>query len=141
MATLGMITLVVDDYDRALAYYVDGLGFTLVEDTVLDSDQRWVVVAPSSGGARLLLARARGEQQVAAIGNSVGGRVAYFLYTDDFDATYARFSAAAVEFIEEPRTERWGRVVVFRDLYANGWDLIETGSASGGRSATGHAPN
>ena len=75
MATLGMITLVVDDYDRALSYDVDGLGFTLVEDTVLDSDQRWVVVAPSSGGARLLLARARGEQQVAAIGNSVGGRV------------------------------------------------------------------
>jgi catechol 2,3-dioxygenase-like lactoylglutathione lyase family enzyme len=136
MVTLGMITLVVDDYDRALAYYVDGLGFTLVEDTVLDSDKRWVVVAPSSGGARLLLARARGDQQVTAIGNSVGGRVAFFLYTEDFDATYARFAAAGVEFVEEPRTESWGRVVVFRDLYANGWDLIETGPAPGAPSAT-----
>jgi catechol 2,3-dioxygenase-like lactoylglutathione lyase family enzyme len=136
MVTLGMITLVVDDYDRALAYYVDRLGFALVEDTVLDSDKRWVVVAPSSQGARMLLARARGEQQVTEIGNSVGGRVAFFLYTEDFDATYARFAAAGVEFVEEPRIERWGRVVVFRDLYANGWDLIEHRPAPGERSTT-----
>ena len=130
MTTLGMITLLVDDYDRALGYYVGTLGFTLVEDTPLDSEKRWVVVAPSVEGARLLLARARGDQQVAAIGNPAGGRVAYFLYTPDFEATYARYVEAGVDFIETPRAEKWGRVVVFRDLYANAWDLIETASTT-----------
>jgi catechol 2,3-dioxygenase-like lactoylglutathione lyase family enzyme len=127
MNTLAMVALVVDDYDHALEYYVGVLGFTLLEDTVLSRDQRWVVVAPDEGvaGARILLARARGEEQLAAVGSAAGGRVAFFLHCDNFDATYERFLAAGVNFTELPRDEPWGRVVVFRDQYGNGWDLIE----------------
>ena len=132
MFTLGMVTMVVDDYDRALDYFVGVLGFTLVEDTALAPDKRWVVVSPAadSPGARLLLAQARDDDQKAAIGRSTGGRVAFFLYTSSFDETYENFLAAGVDFTEQPRHESWGRVVVFRDLYGNGWDLIEVASSN-----------
>ena len=124
--TLGMLSLLVRDYDEAIAYYTQTLGFTLIEDTALSETKRWVVVAPSeSDGARLLLAQAGNETQQAYIGNQTGGRVFLFLYVTDFDATYARYRAAAVKFIAEPRQEAYGKVVVFEDLYGNLWDLLE----------------
>jgi len=120
-----MITIVVDDYDSAISHYVNDLDFTLIEDTVLSEEKRWVVVAPSQEGARILLARAANEQQCAAIGNSTGGRVGFFLYTNDFLKTYESFRLRAVEFVESPRQETFGQVVVFKDKYGNKWDLIE----------------
>lgn len=124
-ASLGMIALVVRDYDEAIAHYVNALGFTLIEDTRMSETKRWVVVAPGDGGARLLLAKAANATQEAAIGNQAGGRVFLFLYTPDFDAAYAHYAAAGVRFIETPRQEAYGKVVVFEDLYGNRWDLIE----------------
>ena len=125
-ATLGMLTLVVRDYDEAIAYYTQTLGFTLIEDTALSETKRWVVVAPSvEGGARLLLAQADNETQQSYIGNQTGGRVFLFLYVSDFDATYARYHAAGVKFIAEPRQEAYGKVVVFEDFYGNRWDMLE----------------
>ena len=127
MATsLGMIAIVVPEYDEALAHYVDDLGFTLIEDTQLSPEKRWVVVAPGNSGAQILLAKASSAQQEAAIGNSVGGRVGYFLYTDNFDNTYQDYLAKQIEFTEAPRNESFGKVVVFKDLYGNKWDLIES---------------
>lgn len=123
--TLGMLSLLVRDYDEAIAYYTGKLGFTLVEDTRMSETKRWVVVAPSTNGARLLLAKAGNDTQQAYIGNQTGGRVFLFLYTPDFDATYERYRAAGVHFIETPRLEQYGKVVVFEDLYGNRWDLIE----------------
>ena len=125
MKTLGMVTIVVDDYDIALSHYVNDLGFTLIEDTQLSPDKRWVVVAPSEQGAQILLARAANEEQSKAIGNSTGGRVGFFLYTNNFDETYDNYISHSVEFIEKPRNESFGRVVVFKDRYGNKWDLIE----------------
>ena len=125
MARLALIALVVRDYDEAIAYYCGVLGFALREDTALTPDKRWVVVSPGEGGSHLLLAKAADEAQRAAIGAQTGGRVFLFLHTDDFDADYARLNAAGVEFLETPRSEPYGRVVVFRDLYGNKWDLIE----------------
>ena len=125
MLSLGMITIVVDEYDDAITHYVNDLGFTLVEDTVLTPEKRWVVVSPGSSGAQLLLAKASGETQTAAIGNSTGGRVAFFLYTDNFTQTYEGYLASGVEFTESPRSEAFGQVVVFKDKYGNKWDLIE----------------
>ncbi len=125
-AALGMIALVVRDYDEAIAHYVYGLGFTLIEDTPMSATKRWVVVAPSEdSGARLLLAKAADETQAAAIGNQAGGRVFLFLYTSDFDASYTRIAAAGVRFDGAPRQEAYGKVVVFEDMYGNRWDLIE----------------
>lgn len=124
--TLGMLSLLVRDYDEAIAYYTQKLGFTLIEDTRMSDTKRWVVVAPSeSDGARLLLANAGNDTQQAFIGNQTGGRVFLFLYTPDFNTTYERYSAAGVHFIETPRQEKYGKVVVFEDLYGNRWDLIE----------------
>ena len=120
-----MIAIVVDDYDSAISHYVNDLGFTLVEDTALSPDKRWVVVAPSKNGAKILLARAANEAQRGAIGNSTGGRVGFFLYTTDFDETFASYKSRGIEFTEEPRKEAYGRVVVFKDKYGNKWDLIE----------------
>jgi catechol 2,3-dioxygenase-like lactoylglutathione lyase family enzyme len=120
-----MVTLVVDDYDPAIAYYCDVLGFTLLEDTVLSDVKRWVVVSPGPGGGSLLLAKATNEAQRAAIGNQTGGRVGFFLHTTDFDAYYRALTEAAVDFTEAVRHEAYGRVVVFRDRYGNLWDLIE----------------
>jgi len=120
-----MITIVVDDYDTAISHYVNDLGFTLIEDTVLTPEKRWVVIAPGDTGGKILLAKAANEAQVAAIGNSTGGRVGFFLYTDSFQETYQRFLSRGIEFMETPRNESFGQVVVFKDKYGNKWDLIE----------------
>jgi len=125
MNTLGMIAIVIDEYDLAISHYVNDLGFTLIEDTALTADKRWVVIAPSSSGARILLAKASNEDQRAAIGNSTGGRVGFFLYTTNFSETYSSYKSKGIEFIEEPRSEAYGQVVVFKDTYGNKWDLIE----------------
>jgi uncharacterized glyoxalase superfamily protein PhnB len=120
-----MIAIVVDDYDQAIAHYVNDLEFSLIEDTALTPDKRWVVVAPSSQGARILLAKAVNEDQKNSIGNSTGGRVGFFLYTDNFQDTYQLFLSRGIEFTETPRNESFGQVVVFKDKYGNKWDLIE----------------
>ena len=120
-----MIAIVIDEYDLAISHYVNDLGFTLIEDTALTADKRWVVIAPSSSGARILLAKASNQDQRAAIGNSTGGRVGFFLYTTNFSETYSSYKSKGIEFIEEPRSEAYGQVVVFKDAYGNKWDLIE----------------
>ena len=128
MARLATVTLLVREYDEALLYYTTILGFHVVRDTDMGSGRRFVVVAPNTAecsGAALLLARASNEQQIAAIGNQTGGRVAFFLEVENFSAVYARYVAAGVVFIDEPRHEPYGTVAVFKDLYANLWDLIE----------------
>lgn len=122
--TLGMIAIVIDEYELAIDHYLNDLGFTLVEDTELSPEKRWVVIAPSSAGAQILLAKAADDQQVAAIGNSTGGRVGFFLYTDNFSETYESYLAKGIEFTEKPRNESFGQVVVFKDKYGNKWDLI-----------------
>lgn len=126
MLTVATISLLVREYDEAIAFYRDRLGFALVEDTALGGDKRWVVVAPEGGrGARILLAKAEGEAQQSAIGNQAGGRVMFFLETDDFEGTYGAMMDKGVTFLETPRHEAYGSVVVFADLYGNKWDLIE----------------
>lgn len=124
MQTLGKIALVVADYDEALDYFVGTLGFDQLEDTDMGGGKRWVVVAPSGGGCALLLAKAKNDEQRAAIGKQTGGRVFLFLETQDFDRDYERYDELGVDFIEEPRRETYGKVVVFRDLYGNLWDLV-----------------
>jgi len=120
-----MIAIVIDDYDQAIAHYVNDLGFTLIEDTALNPEKRWVVISPSSQGARILLAKANNQEQKNAIGNSTGGRVGFFLYTDNFSETYELYLSKGIEFTETPRNEKFGQVVVFKDKYGNKWDLIE----------------
>ena len=120
-----MITIVIDEYDAAIKHYVEDLGFTLIEDSTLTPDKRWVVMAPSDQGARILLAKAASETQKAAIGNSTGGRVGFFMYTTEFSQTYELYKSRGIRFIDEPRQEAYGRVVVFTDKYGNKWDLIE----------------
>lgn len=123
---IAVVTLLVPDYDNAIAYYVGKLGFKLVEDMALSAAKRWVVVAPpGKGETSLLLARADSPEQRQAIGNQAGGRVFLILKTDDFDRDYARFKQAGIEFLEKPRLEAYGKVVVFRDAFGNKWDLIE----------------
>ncbi len=122
--TLATVTLVVPDYDAGTEFYVGKLGFELIEDVALGDGKRWVVVGPV-GGARLLLAKAANDAQAAAIGNQTGGRVSFFLETDNFAETHARFMAAGVEFLEEPRHEVYGTVAVFSDPFGNRWDLLE----------------
>ena len=119
-----MTTIVVDGYDRAIDYYTNILGFTLTEDTVLSPEKRWVTVRPGTNGASILLALAATQAQASRIGNQTGGRVGFFLHTDTFDADYARMKAAGVLFIDLPRTEEYGKVIVFLDLYGNKWDFI-----------------
>ena len=121
-----MIAIVVDEYDAAISHYVDVLGFTLIEDKAMTAEKRWVVVAPSNDGAKILLAKAATDQQKAAIGNSTGGRVGFFMYTTNFDETYQNYKAQGIEFIDSPRQEEYGQVVVFKDKYGNKWDLIES---------------
>ena len=121
-----MVAIVVDDYDAAISHYVNDLGFTLIEDKVMTPEKRWVVVAPSKEGARILLAKAANDQQRLAIGNSTGGRVGFFMYTTKFTETYENYKARGIEFVEQPRQEIYGQVVVFKDRYGNKWDLIES---------------
>jgi catechol 2,3-dioxygenase-like lactoylglutathione lyase family enzyme len=125
--SIAQVTLVVRDYDEAIAFYVGTLGFTLVEDTDLpDPGKRWVVVAPpGSGGCRLLLARAVGDEQASRVGNQTGGRVFLFLHTDDCRRDFRAYRDRGVVFVREPREEPYGTVAVFQDLYGNLWDLIE----------------
>ena len=130
MSHLGLVTIVVDDYDRARRHYVQDLGFTLMSD--LDQgDKRWVVVAPPGTerlphATHLLLARADDPAQQARVGDQTGHRVSFFLHTDDFDMDHITLTQRGITFEEEPRDEPYGRVAVFRDLYGNRWDLIET---------------
>ena len=126
MNTLGMIAIVVDEYDAAILHYVNDLGFALIEDKEMTPEKRWVVVAPSKDGAKILLAKAATDQQRAAIGNSTGGRVGFFMYTTKFVETYEKYKAGGIEFVEQPRQEAYGWVVVFKDKYGNKWDLIES---------------
>ena len=120
-----MIAIIVDDYDSAIVHFVNDLGFSLIEDSSLSPEKRWVVVAPGEDGAKILLAKASNDAQRDAIGNSTGGRVGFFLYTTDFNQTFQKFKSNGIEFIEEPRQEPYGQVVVFKDKYGNKWDLIE----------------
>ena len=122
---IGEVTLVVDGYDRAIEYYVDVLGFRLLEDTRIDEQKRWVRVGPGSAGTSLLLARATTAGQTASIGHQAGGRVFLFLHTSNFKSDYESMASKGVRFLEEPRDEAYGRVVVFEDLFGNKWDLIE----------------
>jgi catechol 2,3-dioxygenase-like lactoylglutathione lyase family enzyme len=123
--TIGSVTLLVPDYDEAIAYFVGTLGFSLVEDTPQGPGRRWVLVAPSGGGARLVLAAPSHASQAAHIGKQAGGRVFLFLHTDDFHRDYARMGAKGVRFVETPRKEPYGWVAVFEDRWGNRWDLLE----------------
>ena len=125
MATwLALTTLVVPDYDAAIAFCVDALGFDLIEDSDMGAGKRWVVVGGKDGG-RLLIAKAATETQAAAIGHQTGGRVGFFAHTDNFTGTHARLVDAGVKFLEQPRHETYGTVAVFSDPFGNRWDLIE----------------
>ena len=127
MTQLALITLVVDDYDRAIGWFREALDFDLLEDSPFQTDdgrpKRWVVVAPKGGGCAMLLARADGPAQQARIGDQTGGRVGFFLHSDDYDGDHARMLAAGVIFDEAPRDTEYGRVAKFRDLWGNRWDL------------------
>ncbi|PQO47667.1 VOC family protein [Blastopirellula marina] len=124
---IGLVSLVVADYDEAIAFYVEKLGFELVEDTFVPAQsKRWVVVAPPGAvETRLLLAQASSDQQRQRIGSQTGGRVFLFLYTDDFWRDYERYRSAGIKFIREPKEEPYGTVAVFEDLYGNQWDLLQ----------------
>ena len=127
--SVSAVSLLGPDYEAGIAFYVGKLGFTLVEDTPLDDGKRWVLVSTDNGAqTRLLLAKAADSAQQAAIGNQAGGRVFLFLKTDDFDADHERFTAAGVRFLEAPRDEAYGKVVVFEDPCGNKWDLIQNWS-------------
>lgn len=123
-AALALVTLVVDDYDEAIAYYTGILGFELLEDTPLADGKRWVRVAPAGSTCALLLARAVDARQRAAIGNQAGGRVGFFLHAADFGREHAAMAARGVRFLESPRNEAYGMVSVFEDRYGNRWDLL-----------------
>jgi catechol 2,3-dioxygenase-like lactoylglutathione lyase family enzyme len=131
MKRVALVTLVVDDYDEAIRFYTEALGFRLVEDTPRPDGSRWVVVEPEpepgtgGHGTALLLAQAKGEAQRGRVGDQAGGRVGFFLHTDDFARDHARMSAAGVTFLEAPRHETYGSVAVFQDLYGNRWDLLQ----------------
>lgn len=123
---LGAMALLVRDYDEAIAYFTQSLGFELIEDSPQGPGKRWVVVAPpGSRETRLLLAKAADPRQLQAVGNQSGGRVFLFLHTDDFQASYAAMRARGVRFCEEPREEPYATVAVFEDLYGNRWDLLQ----------------
>jgi catechol 2,3-dioxygenase-like lactoylglutathione lyase family enzyme len=122
--TLAAVTFLVRDYDEAIAWFVDVLGFALLEDTPLTAGKRWVRVASGDQSTALLLAQAANDEQRRAIGRAAGGRVAYFLYTKNFDSQHASMIAKGVTFTETPRVEVYGKVAVFKDLYGNLWDLI-----------------
>ena len=129
---IGYVAVLIEDYDEAIAFYTEKLGFALIEDTDQGDGKRWVLMAPrGDGGTQILLAKARGAKQHAAVGNQTGGRVFLFLHTDDFDRDHAAMLAAGVTFLETPRVEIYGTVAVFVDLYGNKWDLLEPVSSAG----------
>jgi catechol 2,3-dioxygenase-like lactoylglutathione lyase family enzyme len=131
MQTLGHVALVVRDYDEALAFFTGTLNFTLVEDTRLSEEKRWVVIAPpGSQATTLLLAQAANPEQASRIGNQTGGRVFLFLFTDDFWRDYQEMTARNVKFVREPKEEPYGTVAVFEDLYGNLWDLLQRNAKS-----------
>ena len=125
---LGLVTVVVSEYDPAIRFFVDALGFELVEDSPSLTDdgrpKRWVVVRPPGAVTGLLLARADGPEQLAVVGSQTAGRVGFFLHVEDFDAAFARMTSAGVEFVRAPRSEPFGQVAVFLDVAGNKWDLI-----------------
>ena len=124
--SIARVSLLVRDYDEAIAFYTGSLGFRLVEDTRLSDSKRWVVVAPKgTGGTGLVLAKAGTPRQRSRIGDQTGGRVGFFLHTDDFVRDYDAMKSRGVHFVEEPRKEPYGRVAIFEDLYGNRWDLLE----------------
>lgn len=123
--TIAHFALVVREYDEAIAFYVEKLGFRLLEDTDLGNEKRWVRVAPDGGGGGVLLARAVNDMQASRIGNQTGGRVFLFLNTDDFWRDYQLYQDRGVRFVREPAEEAYGIVAVFEDLYGNLWDLIQ----------------
>lgn len=126
MRHLNLISLLVADYDEAIAFYIGALGFTLIEDSDIGGGKRWVVVAPRPDAeTRILLAKAATPEQAARIGDQAGGRVFLFLHTDDFASDHARMTAAGVQFLEPPRAEPYGTVAVFEDLCGNRWDLLQ----------------
>ncbi|MEU2438825.1 VOC family protein [Streptomyces rubradiris] len=127
MRRVALVTLVVHDYDEAIRFYTEALGFRLAEDTPRPDGSRWVVVEPGGEGpgTGLLLARAKDAAQSARAGDQTGGRVGFFLHTDDFARDHARMTAAGVTFLEQPRHEPYGTVAVFQDLYGNRWDLLQ----------------
>jgi catechol 2,3-dioxygenase-like lactoylglutathione lyase family enzyme len=125
---LSLVTIVVSEYDPAISFFVDALGFELVEDSPSVTNdgrpKRWIVVRPPDGATGLVLARADGAEQLAAVGRQTGGRVGFFLQVEDFDVAYARMTSAGVEFVRGPRSEPFGQVAVFLDIAGNKWDLI-----------------
>jgi catechol 2,3-dioxygenase-like lactoylglutathione lyase family enzyme len=127
---ISLVSLVVPEYDEAIAFYVGVLGFDLIEDAfVPEQNKRWVVVAPRGApGCQLLLARASTPEQSARIGNQTGGRVFLFLHTDDFERDHARYRAKGVQFVREPQQQPYGTVAVFRDPWGNLWDLVQPNS-------------
>ena len=141
MAFLELVTIVVQEYDPAIRFFVDVLGFELVEDSAsLTNDRRpkrWVVVRPLGGRTGILLARADGARQEKAVGDQMAGRVGFFLRVDDFDVAYERMRAAGVSFAKEPRDEPYGRIAVFLDIAGNRWDLLGPVPAS----AAPHSPS
>lgn len=122
---INQITLVVKDYDEAIAFYTQKLHFVLIEDTVLSDSKRWVVVAPKNSQCRLLLAKAANEEQLKSVGNQTGGRVFLFMNTDNFEKEHQNLLAHQITIVRQPRIENYGKVLVFEDLYGNLWDLIE----------------
>lgn len=139
--TIALMTLVVGDYDEAIAYFTQTLGFTLVEDTAMGAGKRWVVVRPQGATeSGLLLAAAADQRQRQAVGAQAGGRVLLFLHTDDFDRDHTDYMQRGVTFIEPPRHEAYGTVAVFIDLYGNHWDLIEPKRAVSVQNEHLHAP-
>jgi catechol 2,3-dioxygenase-like lactoylglutathione lyase family enzyme len=137
MAHLDLVAVVVGDYDEAIAFFVEALGFDLVEDSPSWTNdgrpKRWIVVRPPGGQTGIVLARADGERQSRVVGEQFGGRVGLFLRVDDFEASYRRMTNAGVEFVSTPRSEPYGRVAVFKDLEGNRWDLLGPVAASGPR--------
>jgi catechol 2,3-dioxygenase-like lactoylglutathione lyase family enzyme len=130
MNRIDLVTLVVHDYDTAIAFFVRALGFVVAEDSPSETNdgrpKRWVVVRPPDGGTGLLLAQADGNPQIAAVGNQTGGRVGFFLRVDDFDVALARLREHQVEIVSPPRSEPYGQVCVFRDIAGNTWDLLSS---------------
>lgn len=135
---LAQVAIVVKDYDEAIQFYTQQLGFDLIEDTQLSETKRWVLVAPAgSGGCRLLLAQAATEEQRSRVGNQTGGRVFLFLHTDDFWRDYSNYVAKGIHFVRPPESQSYGMVAVFEDLYGNLWDMIGPATPVGAEGETG----